>query len=132
MKRCNFLIIIIILLLIAAFILSSKINNIKTENFNNSACVCSNKQNEKSGVKTSCDSYKLSDIYAKCIDKNIVIPQRYMDGISNTIKGYDIYKPEINAPIYDIGEINLFNNPRIPRGYNSSVNINDINKNIKE
>jgi hypothetical protein len=130
MKSYNFLIIIIILFLIFAFTLSCKINN---ENFSNSACVCSNKQNIKSGVHVSCGSYKMSDIYAKNVDNNIVIPQRYLHGQSDNILGYDKYTPEYKAPIYDIGEINLFNNPRTPHGYNSSedINNNDYNRNVK-
>ena len=123
MENYSFLIIILVLLLVIAYVLSSNITT-KQEQFSNSSRVCSYKQNQASGV---------GDIYAKNVDKNIVIPQRYLDGQSENISGYINFTSNIYAPIYDIGEIDVFSHPNVPLGVNSSgrPNNNDYNQDIK-
>ena len=126
MERTDLLLIVILLIFIGTIYFS----NNKNENFNNKNCVCSYDQLTAAG---GCKSSQSSDnIYAKCVDKNIVIPQRYLGREPGHISGYSTYNTEKHSPIYEIGEIDLFNNPRIPHGYNSSGKItnNDYNRNV--
>jgi len=119
MNSYNLLIILILLILIIIFLRK------KNENYNNTDIsgnyVCSFKDSLTNYDKDNKDCDKKS-CYAKSVDKNIVIPQRFLSGQSDSILGHEkVYTPEIFAGIYQIGEIDLFNSPRIPTGYNISV-----------
>jgi hypothetical protein len=87
------------------------------ENYNNCECSFKNSLNNYNKDNKNCNN---ESCYVRCADKNITIPRRFLSGHSDSLLGYqEKYPTGTLAGIYQIGEIDVFNNPRIPLGYNS-------------
>lgn len=131
MNGYTFIIILVIILLF--IVMMPKQCSQKNENYSNCAtntCSLNNSLNNYNIDNKNCDK---TSCYARQVDKNITIPRRFLSGQSDSILGYqEMYPVETLAGIYQIGEIDLFNNPRIPHGYNSigKTNNNDYNVNV--
>jgi hypothetical protein len=127
MKGYTFIIVLVLILLVIVML--------KKQNENYSSCAintCSFKNSLNNYNKDNKNCNKES-CYVRCADKNITIPRRFLSGQSDSILGYqEKYPTETLAGIYQIGEIDLFNNPRTPLGYNSigRINNNDYNTNV--
>lgn len=123
MNGYTFIVFLVIIFLIV--ILCFTKNN---EYYTNCPCSYKDSLNNHSKDNKNCNT---KSCYTRCVDKNIVIPQRFLSGQSESILGYEeSYPNQTHADIYNIGEIDLFNNPRIPLGHNSSGRLNNNDYNI--
>lgn len=125
MKGYTFIIVLVVILLV--IVMLKKQHN---EHYSNCACSFKNSLNNYNKDNKNCNK---TSCYVRCADKNITISRRFLSGQSDSILGYqEKYPTETHAGIYQNGEIDLFNNPRIPHGYNSNgrINNNDYNTNV--
>jgi hypothetical protein len=125
MNGYTFIVFLVIIILIIRIF--KKQNN---EDYTNCPCSFKDSLNNHSIDNKNCDT---KSCYARNVDKNIVVSHRFLSGQSDSILGHEeSYPNQSHAGIYNIGEIDLFNNPRIPLGHNSSgrLNNNDYNINI--